>query len=235
MPAPDAKAPGETLAGPLSLTGKLTGSRTDGLGGAPASWGAAALALLGAAVWAAVFAAGVSRQGAWRLQAPVLLALGALPSPLGGRSPLRLASTWLVHVDALHLSGSVLALSVLAVLWPARRRGLLLALIGCGLGGSMATLLGYGGRLVVSAGPSAALLGAALLGAALPQRAWRRAVLLLTGGALLLGPGLGDHAAHAGGALTGAVLAGLVLVARGRQSAEGAAARPSSSAGSRSS
>ena len=65
-----------------------------------------------------------------------------LPSPLGDRSPLRLASTWLVHVDPLHLAGSVLALSVLAILWPGRRRWLLLALFWCGLGGSIATLLG---------------------------------------------------------------------------------------------
>lgn len=202
----------------------------------PAGRSAAALVLGGAAVWAAVFAAGAQQQGAWRLQASVLLALGALPSPLGARSPLRLASTWLVHVDPLHLTGSVLALLLLAVLWPVRRRWLLLALVACGLCGSIATLLGYGDHPVVSAGPSAALLGASLLGASLPQVAWRRAVLLLTGGALLLGPGLSDHAAHAGGALAGAALAGLgCFAARGRQSAGGAAAAPRSSAGSRSS
>lgn len=202
----------------------------------PVGRSAAALAAGGAAVWAAVFAAGVERQGAWRLQAQVLLALGALPSPLENRSPLRLASTWLVHVDPLHLAGSVLALSVLAILWPGRRRWLLLALLGCGLGGSIATLLGYGDRPVVSAGPSAALLGAAVLGASLPQAAWRRAVLLITGGALLLGPGLGDHAAHAGGAVAGAGLTGLrFLVARRRQLAGGSAAPHRSSAGSRSS
>lgn len=228
MPAPDAPAvhgddeDGERLA------------RETAAAVTPVGWSAAALALGGAAVWAVVFAAGAARQGAWRLQAPVLLALGALPSPLGDRSLMRLASTWLLHVDPLHLVGSVLALSVLAILWPARRRFLLLALIGCGLGGSIATLLGYGDRPVVSAGPSAALLGAALLGASLPQAAWRRVGLLLTGGALLLGPGLSDHAAHAGGALAGAALAGLrFLVARGRQSEGGSAVPPRSSAGSR--
>ena len=166
------------------------------------------------AVWLAVFAAGVLRERAEHLSAATLLGLGALRVPLPAGELARLASTWLVHVDSLHLLGSELALLGLAVLWPGRARGLGAALLGSGLVASTATVIGYAGRSVVSAGPSGALLGAAVAGAVL-QRGWRRLGCALLGGALLLGPGLRDDAAHLGGAAAGLALGlGLRLALR---------------------
>lgn len=173
------------------------------------------------AAWLAVLAAGVAHERAERLSAATLLGLGALRVPLPAGELARLASTWLVHVDSLHLLGSELGLLGLAVLWPGRARGLGLVLLGSGLMASVATVLGYAGRSVVSAGPSGALLGAAVVGAAL-QRGWRRLGIALIGAALLLGPGLRDDAAHLGGAAAGLGLALGLRLTRGRSGAEGA-------------
>jgi hypothetical protein len=180
------------------------------------------------ALWLAVYGAGVVREQAERLSAATLIGLGALvvPLPAGGRALVRLASTWFVHVDSLHLLGSELALLALAVLWPRRVRSLLVSLVGCGLAASAAALYGYAGRSVVSAGPSGALLGAAVVGAVL-QRGWRRLGCVAVGAALLLGPGLRDDAAHLGGAAAGlGLVVGLRLLrarARLRQDRGGAA------------
>lgn len=167
-----------------------------------------ALGLLG--LWSAVYGAGVHQTGTWRLSAETLLRLGALrvplPTPLSGGEAARLGLTWLVHVDPQHLLGSALVLLGLAFLWPRSVGKLVAALVLCGLAGSLTALGVYAGRSVVSAGPSGALLGAAVVGAALPQRVVRRVLLLVLGGALLLGPGKSDHAAHLGGAVAGAVL-----------------------------
>jgi rhomboid protease GluP len=109
-----------------------------------------------------------------------------------------------------HLGGNLLAWAAAWLPRPERRLGgaaaQLLLLGGCGLCASLASLLYYGQRLVVSSGPSGALLG--VLVAALFQRgaAWAvRAAWLLAAVGLLAGGVLtgGDTAAHIGGAAAG--------------------------------
>jgi membrane associated rhomboid family serine protease len=141
---------------------------------------------------------------------PVLLAYGALYTPLPAAQWPRVVTTWFVHVDPIHLIGNLAAWAAAWLPWPQRRLERpavrLLSVVGCGLGASVASLLWYGPRAVVSVGPSGALLG--LLVVALLQRGRApraRLVWLLAATALLLGGILsgGDTAAHIGGAACG--------------------------------
>lgn len=167
----------------------------------------------GALIWVCVYAALAWPRLAGPVPTAVLLAHGALYTPMlqpAAQWP-RLFTTWLLHVDALHLCGNLLAW---AVVWlpasprPGRR---LAGFVLCGLGASLVSLWWYGRAAVVSVGPSGALLG--LLVAGLWQRGRggpARLLALLAALALLLG-GVwtgGDSAAHAGGAACGLLLGG---------------------------
>lgn len=174
-----------------------------------------------AALWGAVYVA-----AAWpRLRGPltvkVLLEYGALPVPLPAGQWPRLFSTWLVHVDWLHLVGNVAAWGMIWLPWPQRdavgwRLGLFVA---CGLGASLASVCVSGPAAQVSAGPSGAIVGV-LIAAAVERGpvGWYRGIFILAAAALLLGGALtgGDSAAHAGGALSGLLL-GLLLRGLGPQ------------------
>ena len=175
--------------------------------------------LVGVALaWVAVYAAAAWPRLGGPLSAPVLMAYGALPTPLPAGQWPRLLTTWLVHVDPLHLAGNLAAWCAAWLPWPEprwnRAASRLAVLGGCGLGASLASLLWYGQQAVISAGPSGALLG--LLGFALLQRRAApiaRVSWLLAAAALLIGGALtgGDTAAHLGGAITGL---GLGLLSR---------------------
>lgn len=185
------------------------------------------MAGLFALAWTAVFAAGLLRGDAGRLRVGVeaLVALGALRLPLGGVGAWpRLVTTLLVHVDVLHLAGSLVVLAVVAGAGPrlgARPGGtgagtgtgadaahFALALLTGGVFASLGSVLFYAGTPLVSAGPSGALL-ALLAQSALTRGATPRfrgaaalcALGLLVGGALTGG----DHAAHGAGLLFGVV------------------------------
>jgi rhomboid protease GluP len=163
-----------------------------------------------ALAWCAVYAAAAWPRLGAPLSAPALLAYGALYTPLPAAQWPRLFTTWLVHVDPLHLLGNLAAWLVSGLPFAAPRRdravSRLVALGTCGLGASLASVLFYGQRPVISAGPSGALLGLLVVALVQGPAARRvRAAWLLFATALLVGGALsgGDTAAHAGGALTG--------------------------------
>lgn len=181
------------------------------------------MAGLVALAWAAVYAAGLWRGDAGRLRvgAEALVALGALRLPLGGVGAWpRLLTTLFVHVDALHLLGSLVVLAVVTGAGPrlgarpgptgtgADAAHFALALFTGGAFASLGSVLFYAGTPLVSAGPSGALL-ALLARSALTRGATPRfrgaaalcALGLLAGGALTGG----DHAAHGAGLLFGIV------------------------------
>lgn len=187
-----------------------------------------------ALAWCLIYAVAAWPQLGGPLPARVLLQYGALPVPLAAAQGLRLVTTWLVHVDPVHLAGNLAAWFVAWLPWPEPRRDAarwrFLALGVCGLAASLASVLELGparavdGRGIVSAGPSGALLGVLIVAALQRGRAGGRRVLwLLAAAALLAGGALtgGDTAAHLGGALAGLGL-GLAL----RQRPAPAAAPP---------
>jgi membrane associated rhomboid family serine protease len=185
-----------------------------------AVWAGRRVAVLVAMVWAAVYVTAAWPHLGGPLPVTVLLTYGALPTPLSPEQWPRVFTTWLLHIDPLHLMGNLAAWSAAWLPGPALRHRSafyrLAVFIGCGLGASLTVLLGYGRQPTISVGPSGALLG--LLVALLLQRgvlAWVRAVWLLVGIALLVGGALtgGDTAAHLGGAVTGL---GLGLLVRAR-------------------
>ena len=175
--------------------------------------------LAGAVLFCAVYAAAAWPQLRGPLSAPRLLAYGALPVPLPVAQWPRLFSTWFIHVDLLHLAGNLAAWMTLWLPWPQSPRGGMQRRLGvffvCGLGASLATILVPDKQPIVSAGPSGALLGMAVV--ALLQRGSSflpRAIWLLTAAALFFGGVLtgGDTAAHLGGGLTGLGLGALLRV-----------------------
>lgn len=180
----------------------------------------AAAILAGAALWGALYVAAAWPRLGGPLGAPQLLALGALPVPLPAGQWPRLFSTWFIHVDPLHLAGNLAAWTIFWLPWPQSSRGGVLPRLGmlcvCGLGASLAAILFPGTQLIVSAGPSGALLGglvvAALQRGGLPayRAAWLLAAAALFFGGVLTG---GDTVAHLGGALMGL---GLGLAQRAR-------------------
>lgn len=170
--------------------------------------------LAGAALFCVVYAVAAWPQLGGPLSVPQLLAYGALREPLPAAQWPRLFSTWFIHVDLLHLAGNLAAWGTVWLPWPQSPRGGVwrrLWVFGiCGFGASVATVLSSGpatgDQLTVSAGPSGALMGMAVV--AMLQRGgvfWHQAIWLLTAAALVFGGVLtgGDTAAHLGGGLTG--------------------------------
>lgn len=173
--------------------------------------------LAGAALFCVIYAAAAWPQLRGPLAAPQLLAYGALPVPLPAAQWPRLFSTWFIHVEPLHLAGNLAAWMTLWLPWPQSPRGgvrrRLAVFCVCGLGASLATIFVPAKQLIVSAGPSGALLGMAVV--ALLQRDgvfWHRVIWLLTAAALFFGGVItgGDTAAHLGGGLTGLGLGALL-------------------------
>lgn len=184
----------------------------------PRGRGYAAMAAV-ATAWCAVYAAAAWPALRGPLPAPVLLKYGALPVPLSLAQGPRLVTTWLVHVDLLHLAGNLAAWFLAWLPWPDPRRDAarwrLVALCVCGIWASGASVLhsGAASRAVVSAGPSGAILGVLIVAALQRGRARKRRALWLGAAAALLAGGAltgGDTAAHLGGALAGLGL-GLLL------------------------
>ncbi len=166
-----------------------------------------------AAIWVGVYVTAAWPRLAGPLPVVVLLGYGALPVPLPAGQGWRLFTTWLVHVDALHLVGNLGAWGAAGLPWPGPRgrrlAHLLTAFVCCGLGASLTVLLYYGRQPTISAGPSGALLGLVVVPLVQRGQAPRsRAVWLVTSAALIIGGVVtgGDSAAHLGGALTGIAL-----------------------------
>jgi membrane associated rhomboid family serine protease len=161
-------------------------------------------------LWLGLFVTGIWLDGQasfplWRLSVPTLLRLGALLVPL--RLPAegwRVATAWLVHVDALHLLSNLTLLGLLGWLWPLRwspHAPLVLGILSSGT----ATIVFSPSHELVSAGGSGVLLTLfAIAAVGVVPRVTR--VCALSACAVVLSSGLWfsvDWAAHAGGLLTG--------------------------------
>lgn len=162
-----------------------------------------------ALLWVAVFFVCVWNDQAvpplFRLSTPALVRAGALALPL--HSPLglvRLAFSWLVHVDSIHFLSNLLALSCVAHAWPQTDRVVGPLGLGVAVSGA-ASILVHRGAATICCGGSGVLL--ALLPTAVVSAPSRlRAAICLIAGVLLFGSGFfpaGDWAAHVGGLAAG--------------------------------
>lgn len=171
-----------------------------------------ALFALTAMLWIGLFVAGVWFDGRasfplWQLSVPTLTHLGALLVPLP--LPLdvwRIATAWLLHIDALHLMTNLAWLSLLMWLWPMRCATLIPLALGV-LASGTATILLAPSHALLSAGGSGVLLS---LFATLSTGhvTIRTRTLSIVACALILSSGLWlpvDSAAHAGGLGAGLV------------------------------
>lgn len=180
-----------------------------------------------AIVWCALFGWALLLDGDFTLWPPprasvtALTMLGALRLPLSQTSDLWHAATApLLHVDALHLGGSLSTLIVIAATWPfPRGRSLWGALAWCAAASVLGSIATYRADPVLCVGPSGALCGA--LSAACCARAaigerllW--AALLAT--FLLAGwRWHGDQAAHVSGLCAGCLWGLRLRLAAARQ------------------
>ncbi|MBL8632890.1 MAG: rhomboid family intramembrane serine protease [Myxococcales bacterium] len=180
-----------------------------------------ALFALTAMLWLGLFVAGVWLDGQasfplWQLSVSTLTHLGALLVPLSFPSDgWRLATAWLLHIDALHLMTNLAWLSLLTWLWPNRCATLIPLGLGV-LASGAATILLAPSHALLSAGGSGVLLTLfAMLSTG--HVTMRTRTLSLVACALILSSGLWlpvDSAAHAGG--LGAGLAWGLLQRRNR-------------------
>ncbi|MFO0620300.1 MAG: rhomboid family intramembrane serine protease [Polyangia bacterium] len=163
-----------------------------------------------AMLWLGLFVTGIWIDGQasfplWRLSVPTLLWLGGLLVPL--RFPTdgwRIATAWLVHVDALHVLSNLTLLGWLGWLWPIRwspRAPLLLGICSSGA----ATIFLSPRHELVSAGGSGVLLTLfATAAVGVVSRSVRARALFACAAVLSSGIWFSvDWAAHAGGLLAG--------------------------------